>query len=54
MPYMPNKGYVNKESNSFSQGGSGAKVKIVKGKAAGGGATNPTKKGGVFRAVKSN
>jgi hypothetical protein len=54
MPFMGSKSIVNKEKNSFPGGKSGAKAKIVKGKAAGGGGTNPSKKGGVFRAVKSN
>ena len=54
MPFMGGKAVVNKEKNTFKQGGSGAKAKIVKGPAAGGGGTNPSKKGGVFRAVKSN
>jgi len=51
---MPYKGSVNKEKNSYPQGKSAAKATIIKGKAAGGGGTNPSKKGGVFRAVKSN
>jgi len=54
MPYTGSRGSVNKEKNSYPQGKTGVKAKIIKGKAAGGGGTNPTKGGGVFRAPKSN
>ena len=45
--------YTGKEQNNQKQGKSGAKVKIVKGPAAGNrGIVNPTKSGGIFRATK--
>jgi len=55
MPYMGQKGVINKESNTYNQGKSGAKQKVIMGPSAGGGLrSNPSKKGGVFRAVKNN
>jgi len=45
--------HTGKEINNQKQGKSGAKVKIVKGPAAGkSGIVNPTKGGGIFRATK--
>jgi hypothetical protein len=45
--------HTNKEVNNQKQGKSGAKVKMVKGPAAGKrGIVNPTKSGGIFRPTK--
>lgn len=44
-----------RESNNHKQGRSGGKVKTIPGPAKGNrGIVNPTKKGGIYRAPKSN
>lgn len=50
-------GFLNKEKDSFKKGKGGVKVDQKKGPAVKGKGvlpTNPTKKGGIFRAAKKN